>query len=73
LTLGDTSLTFIDGAWETGARAVTSAARPRTPGPGEVVKQQAEVSKLQKENESLQSEVNLLKFKVQPAHHLARG
>lgn len=69
LTLGDTSLTFIDGVWETGVSAATGVARPRAPAPGEMAKQQAEVSKLQKENETLQSEVNLLKFKVPPAHH----
>jgi hypothetical protein len=64
LTLGDASLTFIDGMWETGISAATGAARPRAPNSSVLAKHQAEVSKLQKENANLQSEVNLLKFKV---------
>uniref|UniRef100_A0A7S3WYQ2 Uncharacterized protein n=1 Tax=Strombidinopsis acuminata TaxID=141414 RepID=A0A7S3WYQ2_9SPIT len=63
LTLGDTSLTFSNGTWETDSTAPKPQGAPQNA--AEAARQTDEILQLRTENEGLKSEVNLLKFKVE--------
>jgi len=78
LALGATSLSFVDGEWQpegvegnTSSSRSTGNAASSAKHAAELATKGAELERLQKENEGLRSEANLLKFKVRARDHTA--